>query len=345
MNEEKHSMNYTQNIANAVAFLGTQILGDGAILYTSTQIDPYFSNIAAQGLLKDTANLQARIAQAEAWMNWYIAHFNWPDYNGIYGSVYNYNVSGGVETSTGGYDSADAYAGTFLSLAQALWLTGDAGAQSFIQNTVGHYNLDVVGNVITNMQQANGLAWAKPDYQIEFLMDNCENYRGISDLASLFQSAFGDSSGSQWYGTHAAQIKAGIQSALLIPSSNLYYTSVGAAAPNLTKWYPDMVAQLYPIVHGVILPSSATAKHIYSELNANWPGWDTLSYNNPPAGHTGDPFPWCVVGYAAYLMGDHNRVNTFLTSINTKYGTTFPWPFYSAEAGWYIKLNAAMGGI
>jgi hypothetical protein len=338
-------MDYTQNIANAATFLGTQILGDGAILYTSSQIDPYFSNIAAQGLLKDTANLSARIAQVEAWVQWYINHFNWPDYNGIYGSVYNYGVAGGVETSTGAYDSADSYAATFLSLVQDLWLTGDAGARTFVQNIVGSYNLNVVGNVITNMAQANGMIWAKPDYQIEFLMDNCEDYRGISDVAALMQNAFNNPSSAAWFQTYANNIKNGIETVLLNTSTNLYQTSAGAGAPNLTKWYPDMVSQLFPIVHGVILPSSATAKHIYTELNTNWPGWDQLSYNNAPSGHTGDPFPWCIAGYAAYLMGDKTRANAFLSTINAKYGTTFPWPFYSAEAGWYIKLNAALGGV
>ena len=229
--------NYTQNLSKTSTWMATQQLSDGAILSSSTQINPYFANLAAIGWLQDTT----KIANVEAWMTWYINHFNWPDYNGLYGTVYDYTVSDGVETSTKTYDSVDSYAATFLSLAEALWNTGDPGAQAFVKN-LGEYDFNVVGNVITNVQQANGLAIAKPDYAIEYLMDNSENYRGLTDFASLATQAWGDTSTTTWYTAHAASIQSGIQNVLFIPSTGLYYTSTGAAAPNMSTWYPDATA-------------------------------------------------------------------------------------------------------
>lgn len=327
--------NYAQNVTQTSAWLKTQQLSDGAIQYSGTEIEPYFANLGAIGWLSDPA----KIPQVEAWMQWYISHFNWPDYNGLYGTVYDYNLSGSTETSTGKYDSADSYAATFLSLAETLWNTGDAGAQTFIKTTIGEYDFNVVGNVITLLQQKNGLVIAMPDYPVEYLMDNSEDYRGLMDFANLATQAWGDTATTTYYKTAAAGIQSGIQNVLFISSSGLYHTSAGSAVPNLSTWYPDSVGQLYPITNGVIAPSSSQAKNLYETFNSAWPGWPQLSFNSQ------DSFPWCVVGYAGYLMGDTTNTNSYLLSIENKYvnaAPPFPWPFYTAEGGWFMRTNAGM---
>jgi hypothetical protein len=325
------AQNYEQNITVTKTWLQTQILSDGAILDTSSHINPYFANLAALGMLKGD---QTRISQVKAWITWYINHFNWPDYNGIYGTVYNYTVDGTAETSTRDYDSADSYAATFLSLTWALWETGESGAQAFIKG-IGEYDFNVAGNVITNLQQSTGLVYAKPNDQIEFTIDNSEDYRGLMDLADLMVVAWGDTNGSNWYIAHATELQNGIQSVLYDSGLKLYYTSAGAAVTNLAKWYPDSVAQLFPITNGVIAASSGQAKSLYSQFNGAWPAWNKLSFNIQ------DPFPWGLVSYAAVLMGDMPRANTYITTIEHKYqGMGFPWPWYCAEAGWYIRTSA-----
>lgn len=330
---------YQTNLTSTGNYIAGQQLSDGAILYTASEIDPYFGNLAAIGWLKD--NSTNRIPAVEAWMSWYINHFNWPDYNGIYGTVYNYNVSNGIETSTQSYDSADAYAATFLSLAQALWNTGDPGAQSYLTN-IGWYDFNVVGNVLTTLQQTDGLVIAKPDYAIKYTMDNGEDYRGLADIAALALQAFGDSNSQSWYNAHAINVQSGMQSYLRVPGADLYYAYVGASSPDLTKWYPDTVAQLWPITNGVISAGSTQAKSIYSQFKTAWPGWYNLSFN------TQDAFPWCAVSYAAYLEGDRTEANKYIVSIQNKYvnaNPAFPWPFYSAEAGWFMRTNAALGNL
>src|SRR5208337_3394273 len=183
-------------------------LSDGAILYTSAEIVPYYSNLAAIGLAKTPAHYP----QVKAWMEWYMRHLNYPDKWGLYCTVYDYNVSGTTETPTNDADSTDSYAATFVSLAWAYWQTGDADAQAYIK-TLRH-QLDCIGGVMVQTQQSNGLTWAKPDYQIQYLMDNCEVHKGLSDLANLFQYAFNDSNGRDWYSTYAAKELKGIQSVL-----------------------------------------------------------------------------------------------------------------------------------
>lgn len=101
------AQDYSYDITKTSASLKRRQLPEGAILYSANGIDPYFANLAAVGWLKDPS----KIPQVEAWMLWYIDHFNWPDSNGLYGTVYNYTYTNGIETSTNRYDSANRLIG------------------------------------------------------------------------------------------------------------------------------------------------------------------------------------------------------------------------------------------
>ncbi len=306
-------------------------LSDGAILYTSAEIVPYYSNLAATGLAKTPAHYP----QVKAWMEWYIHHLNYPDKWGLYCTVYDYNVSGTTETPTNDADSTDSYAATFVSLAWAYWQTGDADAQAYIKTL--RYQLDCIGGVMVQTQQSNGLTWAKPDYQIQYLMDNCEVYKGLSDLANLFQYAFNDSAGRDWYNTYAAKQLKGIQSVLWDSAHRNYLTYAGAPPTNWKVWYPDATAQLFPVLNGVLSPSDCRARDLYATFNSKWPDWPSLKFP--------DSFPWVLVSAAAALMGDTTRVNHYIVTIQDMYVKTgFPWPWYCAEAGWFIRVNNYMLG-
>jgi hypothetical protein len=326
---------YQSNVGATSRWLATQQLSDGAILYTSSAINPYFSNLAAQGWTKDPTEY----GRVEAWMQWYIAHLNWPDKWSLNGTIYNYTVSGTVETSTGDADSTDAYAATFLSLAWAYWSTGNPSAQSYIQSVA--YYIDIIGQAVIATQQSDGLTWAKPSYPIKYLMDNCTAYGGLQDAASLF-AALGGTSKSSYYSQHAAQMKQGIMGLWLSSEGSwaIYRDNAGnELTPNFATWYPDATSQLFPVLYGVVASSQKRAQTIYSKFNSAWPGWPTLSFNSQ------DPFPWVTVAAAATQMGDKSRVNRYITTIQNRYvATGFPWPWYCLEAGWFIRVNAFMLG-
>lgn len=307
---------------------------DGALLYTPQQIDPYFSNIAAIGMTKDPN----RMPQVVAWMKWYINHLNWPDRWGLYGTTYNYNVNNGVETSTNDADSTDSYAATFLTLVWNAWQSGNSSARSYISGL--SYQLDSIGGVLIQTQQGDGLTWAKPDYQIKYLMDNSEAYRGLRDLASIFQNAFGDASKAAYYTAAANSMQNGILGMWMNGKWAVYKDYYGnLAAPNMGTWYADATAQVFPVMMGVVASADGRAQQSYAAFNAAWPGWPQLSYNGQ------DAFPWCLVGTAAAAMGDKSRLGTYINSIQSKYvNNGFPWPFYNAEAGWFMRANNYMMG-
>ena len=326
---------YQSNFNSTSSWISKSSAPSGAILYTPQQIDPYFANIAAIGMTKDPN----RMPQVTSWMKWYINHLNWPDKWGLYGTTYNYTVSGNdVETPTYDADSTDSYAATFLSTVWNAWESGDDGARSYILGL--SYQLDVIGGVLIQTQQSDGLTWAKPDYLIKYMMDNCEAYRGLRDLASIYTNAFGDTSKAAYYTAAANAMQNGILTMWMNGKwavyKNWYGNNVG---PSMGTWYADATAQVFPVLMGVVNSSDTRAQQSYSAFNAAWPGWPTLSFNSQ------DPFPWALVGDAAAAMGDKTRLAMYISSIQSKYvNKGFPWPFYIAEGGWFLRANNYMLG-
>ncbi len=321
-------------------WLGTLMQPDGALLYgrpLPTTINPYMSNIAAIAMARDPA----RLGQVQAWMQWVIAHLNTNDRWGMSGTIYDWSVdAGGNEASTGDADSTDSYAATFLSLAWNYWNSGDANAQAYLKSI--SYQLDLIGGVIAQTMQGDGLTWAKPDYQLKYTMDNCEVNRGLQDLASLF-NAMGNTAKGSYYAGLAAQNLNGINS-LWMSGTGVWAVYKDAngnyAAPDLTKWYADATAQLFPVLEQVVPASDARMQSAYAKFNAAWPGWPSLSFQ------TQDNFPWCLVGAAAALMGDSARANQYLSTVTTTYvNPGFVWTMFNAEGGWYMRTNYLyMGG-
>jgi hypothetical protein len=321
-------------------WLATLFQPDGALLYgrpLPTTINPYMSNIAAIALAKDGA----RLGQVQAWMKWVIAHLNYNDKWGMSGTIYDWNIdANGNEASTGDADSTDSYAATFMSLAWNLWKSGDANSQAYLKSI--SYQLDLIGGVLAQTMQGDGLTWAKPDYLIKYTMDNCEVYRGLKDLADLF-NAMGDTTKGSYYASLASQNLNGINT-LWMSNQGLWAVYKdwygNDMAPNMGTWYADATAQLFPVLEQVIPASDSRMQTAYAKFNAAWPGWASLSFQSQ------DEFPWCLVGAAAKLMGDNTRATQYLNTITTKYvNPGFVWTMFNAEGGWYMRTQYVyMGG-
>ncbi|HCW50712.1 MAG TPA: hypothetical protein DGR79_01395 [Clostridiales bacterium] len=272
------------------------------------RIVPYFANIAALALV------ERRPGDVKAYMEWYLAHLNRPDRWGLHGTVYDYRVTAdGREVPTGTYDSADSYAATFLALLRVyLDHTGDRG---FVMEHLPE--IELVASVITGLQDSDGLVWATPARVEKYLMDNCENFRGLVDYAAVLSSV-GREPEARAVREAAGRILAGVQGRLWNPKRGNYdwaiYTlrlgglRIGEVSrkSSWSRWYPDSVAQVFPVISGVLEPGDPRAAALYQNLNEWHPGWVHQTKD--------DPHPWSVLGYAAALMGDHERAFTFVRS-------------------------------
>jgi hypothetical protein len=320
--------------------LTTQQLSDGAIISAPDRITPYFANQAANGWLQDSN----RYGAVGKYIQWYFNHVNrTTDVWGLTGTIYDYAVTngqtGGCYGGTCSADSTDSYASSFLSLAWAAWSTGDSGLRSLIQ--ANRSTLDLIAGVLNSpksLDSSDGLTWAYPGYPYKFLSDNCEGYRGLVDYSSLVQAAFADSTAAAGWSSEAAAMRNGILS-FWNASRNTWAVDKSSSGTfdqaNMTNWYPDAVAQIYPVVFGVVALASAQAVNAYAALNTAFPSWDLFQFN--------DSFPWVIVGYAATVMGDNQRANQYRMSVENRFvnvSPQFPYPWYDAEDGWFMRMLA-----
>src|SRR5438105_1535712 len=166
----------TTQVASDAAWIRQGQLPDGAIAwYVDRQrISPYLANYSAIGLAEAyrVTRTNADLTAAMSWLSWYAAHEN------ASGFVTDYTVTNGVETSTGDMDSTDAYAGTYLLAVRAASRAG-ANVRSLSAGIKGAVS------AIEATQDSDGLTWAKPTWQVKYLMDQSEVYAGLKAAADL----------------------------------------------------------------------------------------------------------------------------------------------------------------
>jgi len=286
---------------------------------------PYFSNLTALGLLEKPEYAP----HVKQYMDWYLSHLNQPDYNNLYGTVYDYEYieENGrlVERSLGSYDSTDSYAATFLSLLRKYYeVTGD---MQYLVDNKG--KIDQIANVMVATLD-DGLTWAKPDYKVKYLMDNAEVYKGFADMAWIYENVYQDSDRTDTYKNYRDIVAAKIEERLWDGERGLYrhymFEDGSRAATDMRNFYADATAQLFPIWTGMIDANSERALSLYNTFNKYHPGWPVLD--------KGDAFPWAIIAYTAAIMGDKTRVDTFLDSVKDTYiDNNHAWPWYCMEAG------------
>ncbi|HEY8718871.1 hypothetical protein [Pengzhenrongella sp.] len=330
-------------ITEQVDFILSKQLASGAILSTGTKITPYFANIAALGLLAaDTAPARAGVL---SWMGWYLGHRNAAATNVPAQSVFDYvyDPITGAETPTNDFDSVDSYASTTLNVAFRAYASGDPQLQSFVQANIGTYeaiaNLTTYGaptGVRIESGPEAGLTIAKPTYAVAYTMDNSEVYSGLADFAAL-ETLLGRSAQATYYDSWAESTRAAIVAKLWNPTNDNWDASVGS--PNSTSvFYAPGVAQLWPIIFGVVAPSDPKAVSGWGQFSASFPSWY--------AGVIPDSYPWVSITRAAALMGQTAHAESYLADVHARFAPTFTQPtscgqapcgqWYDAEAGWFL---------
>ena len=148
-------------------------------------MNPYFADFAAMALLD---NAEKYADNVKAYMEWHFSHLNTKktDYNKLDGTIYDYEITlenGRIvkEESKGTYDSTDSYSATFLTVLNKYYeKTGDK--EYIIQNSKDI--LRIADAMLATLKK--GLTFAKPDYEVMYLMDNCEVYEGCLSAVKLF---------------------------------------------------------------------------------------------------------------------------------------------------------------
>ena len=343
MTKEERIAMYEKIATEEAAWLASLQIENGALLMTcgpngDFTMNPYFADFAALALLGAGESYYENVRR---YMDWHFAHLNTAqtDYNGVDGTIYDYIVtlsdgklvSEKISINTNGqksYDSTDSYAATFLCVVAKYYeKTGDL---AYLQ--ANSQDLQRVLNPIRQTMD-KGLTFAKPDYRIKYLMDNCEVYEGLVAAEKVY-TALGLSELAAEAADLKKQVFDAIEKYMWMEEEGYYEVALGvnndsAYAFTWTNFYPCATAQLFPISCGLLKPTDLRSIYLYEQFNAYFStgerkaSWEEMS--------TPDTFYWGSLAYTAALMGDNARLETYMT-LYLKVMKRHAYPLYNADA-------------
>ncbi len=296
----------------------------------SSKITPYFAHFAVMALLTDPTD--ENISAVQEYMLWYFSKLNgtvteFRD-NETAGSVYDYFAP--AETTQGTYDSVDSYAATFLEIAMRLgqlsesnlsWLAGYTEEISLVLSAM-LATIDTETNALPGSDQNDFLSIAHYRYPVKYLMDNSEVNMGLKAAIWLQEHDIvtTDAPLADILDRNTDAINA------LYNDGNRNYDYAKGNTSDWSVFYPGATAQLYPCLFGVTSPLETRSRQLYETFNSHYPDWSE--------GTTYDAYPWTMVVYAAAVMNDAERVDSYIRHI---YGLNLNGEqkayWYDAEAG------------
>jgi hypothetical protein len=240
---------------------GAIIMGDPA--YPPFQVVPYFSNLAAHGLMRayEITYNPRYLNAVQAWTIWYVGHQN------ADGTIYDFNGTVENWTPTYDYDSTDSYPSTLLEVAQKVLLFTPA------DHPVTQMLTQAVPGLLYAQQltlQSNGLTLAKPGYDFAYLEDNIEVYHGMVAAANI---PGWDRTGRPDPAEQAEDTRYAIETLLFKTRTPAHYV-IGMASDgtiediaNWKRWYPEQQSQLMAIAW---LPSNADRINLYTYMKSRF---------------------------------------------------------------------------
>ncbi len=353
-----------KNLPAADSSFGAKELPDidgiPASVYTKWKVGhivPYFSEIAVLGILK-AAPAESKEA-VERFVTWYLDSINdaKTDAYGVDGTIYDLYVfqdptnpkqvvqlpARVVESyrfenpkdNNIDYDSTDSYAALFLRILSEYYHTYNE-AQVF-ENRKDEVDR-VLNALLSTYVDKIHLTYAKPSYEVCYLMDNCEVYNGLLAGAEVYEKVYKDLEKSKELSEYAQKVMSGIEKYMWNEEGQYYHSAVfvdgkPAFGMDWNNFYPDATAQLFPILFGLIKPDSERAALLYKKFNDSF-GVAGVLGKDWTALDKGDAYPWSTIAHVAGIVGDYARLDRFVTHLEQKYLKTHSsYYYYCGEAG------------
>lgn len=227
---------------------------------------PYMLNLIAVQKLEEPQNIK----HIKKYLIWTFSKLNYPDKQGVTGSIYDFHISNkGREVSSENYDSVDSYSATFLILLNEYMLKTDD--KEFLQNNKKEI-FDIV-YTMAFLQDKDGLTSAVPNSKTKYLMDNCEVFGGLQAFVELSENMGWEN--ADYYKNISLAQRNGIFNFFYNYETRNFNWAVDDNGIHVSDWhtfYPDAIAQLFPIAYKLVDDQPLIRKHIwqkYSELYRN----------------------------------------------------------------------------
>ncbi len=316
------------------------------------RINPYNSNLGVLGLLRSHA--LDSLAIAEHWIAWYLRHLtpeSAPDgvpFDHFYladGTGETVCVKPGDPRLCRYNDATDSAAATFFLVLESYTEAG--GKTPFLKTAENKGKLEHLAETLLALQDSDGLFWAKRDYRVKYLEDNSEVYAGLKALSHLEERLFQHGERAKTHASAAERVQKAIEAELYDPSTQAYrvakFEHKTYTRTDLNVWFPDMQAQLWPLLFGVVPPSASRSQAAVRSLNQRWNGQERPDWAAAPE-KVNEGHIHADMAYAALLAGDTKQVKVYwpaarrLVFPHPPDSAGFAWPFSLGDASWLLTL-------
>ena len=334
--------------------------GIPASVYTTWKVGyviPYFSESAVLGILKVAPDKSKNTV--EKFITWYLDSINdaTSDAYGVDGTIYDlyvfqnptkpeqvvqlparvvdaYKFTNPKDNNID-YDSTDSYAALLLRILSEYYHTyNDA---TVFENRKAEVDR-VLNALFSTYVDKIDLTYAKPSYEVCYLMDNCEVYNGLLAGAEIYEKVYKDNEKAKELSDYAVKVKDAIEKYMWNEEGQYYHSTIftdgkPAFAMDWNEFYPHATAQLFPIMFGLIEPDSDKAVLLYDKFNEKF-GLKGEAGKDWAALDKGDVYPWSTLAHVAGIVGDYERLDRFMTYLERKYLKTHTNAYYyCGEAG------------
>ena len=258
----------------------------------------------------------------------------------------------------GAVDAYDSTAATTLLLAEAYLARG--GDVMLIRDPAMRQALEAAATTLNALGGPDGLTIAKPDHAVVYTMDIVEVVAGWRAWARLQRDAYAQPASAVNSDALADRAEASLHQRLWLASANAWAVSLGSGAPQPGHWYPDTVAQAWPLLWGVGGVAPERARATWRAAIAPWQRGplsgvtpvNTSLATSPTTGpataqhwarSTADPagFWWPAVAVAAACTGDEHSARTWVARARARWldpKAPFAWPFQVGDLLWLLWL-------
>ena len=311
------------------------------------QISAYQVNLGLLGALR--AAPASQLAVAGGWLGWLARHI--APGGASRGVVLDHWVRasdfeestcppGLAKSQCEAVDAFDSTAATTLLLADAYLQRG--GDVMLIRAPGMRAVLEAAATTLQALTVTDGMTLAKPSHPVVYTMDVVEVIAGWRAWGRVQQAAYAQPQSAINSFAVAAAAEAGLRKRLWHAPSGAWRVHLEAGAPQRSRWYPDTVAQAWPLLWGVDAGPPGRAAEAWRQAIAPWqrnPHW---------ARSTADPegFLWPAVAVAALCTGDEAAARTWVARARHQWldaKPPFAWPFQVGDLLWLLWLSEPQG--
>ncbi|WP_456464304.1 hypothetical protein [Persephonella sp.] len=214
-------------------------------------VNSYITTLTAVYLILEN---KIPIGEIRKYIYWYLDRINTSDHNRITGTIYDFEITlDGKEKPLRIYDSADGYAGLFLTLSTLYCIRKQD--YSLIKNYIDKY-LDIA-YLIVHLKNSKGLTISDPQNHQNYLMNNLEAYGGLLSIIYALKKI--NHNDFNYYYAHVISFNRDIWQNFYDFKTGYFYWAITDKTYhqiNPDNIYPDVYSQIFPVAYGLVYNKS-----------------------------------------------------------------------------------------